>query len=163
MATSLFAEEFEHIGALAPVADMPGAAELLDNAASSSPEEFTNMVEQFRLSASCGEDMAKRQRTRRALRFHSGPNGMIGLSGLLPPIEGTELKNRLAAIVDAQWRTEHPERARTLGAQGGDVDAVDNEREAGGIGAQTNIDPFGLGMSQPMRASPSIKASRRLS
>ncbi len=45
----------EHIGALAPVADMPGAASLLDDAASTSPEEFANAVEQFRLSASCGE------------------------------------------------------------------------------------------------------------
>ena len=111
----------EHIGALAPVADMPGAASLLDDAASTTPEEFANAVEQFRLSASCGEDMAKRQRARRALRFYAGSDGMIGLSGLLPPMEGTELKNRLAAIVDARWRADHPERATTLGGHGGDT------------------------------------------
>lgn len=92
----------EHIVALAPVADMAGASELLDGAESASPEDFANMVEQFRLSASCGDDMAKRQRARRSLRFYSGPDGMIGLTGLLPPIEGTELKNRLAAVVDAK-------------------------------------------------------------
>jgi Domain of unknown function (DUF222) len=111
----------EHIGALAPVADMPGADSLLDDAASTSPEEFANAVEQFRLSASCGEDMAKRQRARRALRFYAGTDGMIGLSGLLPPMEGTELKNRLAAIVDAKWRADHPERAKTLGGHGDDT------------------------------------------
>jgi hypothetical protein len=111
----------EHIGALAPVADMPGADSLLDDAASTSPEEFANAVEKFRLSASCGEDMAKRQRARRALRFYAGTDGMIGLSGLLPPMEGTELKNRLAAIVDARWRADHPERAETLGGHGDDT------------------------------------------
>ena len=111
----------EHIGALAPVADMPGAASLLDDAASTTPEEFANAVEQFRLSASCGEDMAKRQRARRALRFYAGSDGMIGLSGLLPPMEGTELKNRLAAIVDARWRADHPDRAAMLGGHGGDT------------------------------------------
>jgi Domain of unknown function (DUF222) len=111
----------EHIGALTPVADMPGAASLLDDAASTTPEEFANAVEQFRLSASCGEDMAKRQRARRALRFYAAPDGMIGLSGLLPPMEGTELKNRLAAIVDARWRADHPDRAATLGGHGGDT------------------------------------------
>ena len=111
----------EHIAALAPVADMPGASELLDGAESASPEEFANAVEQFRLSALCGDDMAKRQWAKRALRFTSGPDGMIGLSGLLPPIEGTELKNRLAAVVDARWRAEHPERASVLGGHGGDT------------------------------------------
>ena len=40
----------EHIASLSPVADMPGASDLLDGAESSSPEEFANAVEQFRLS-----------------------------------------------------------------------------------------------------------------
>jgi hypothetical protein len=100
---------------------MPGAASLLDDAASTTPEEFANAVEQFRLSASCGEDMTKRQRARRALRFYAAPDGMIGLSGLLPPMEGSELKNRLAATVDARWRADHPDRAATLGGHGGDT------------------------------------------
>ena len=94
----------EHVSALAPVADMPGAASLLDDAASKSPEELTRDVEEFRLSSAHGNDMAKRQRARRYLRFFAGPEGTIGINGLLPPVEGTELKNRLAAIVDAQWR-----------------------------------------------------------
>ncbi len=126
----------EHIAALAPVADMPGASELLDGAESASPEEFANAVEQFRLSASCGDDMAKRQRARRALRFTSGPDGMIGLSGLLPPIEGTELKNRLAAVVDARWRAEHPERASVLGGHGGDTH---EQRMADALLAMTGV------------------------
>ncbi len=111
----------EHVFALAPIADLPGAASLLDDAASTTPEDFATAVEQFRLAQSTGEDMAARQRARRCLRFYSGPDGMIGLTGLLPPMEGVELKNRLAAIVDAQWRVDHPDRAKTLGAHGGDT------------------------------------------
>jgi Domain of unknown function (DUF222) len=111
----------EHVSALAPVADMPGAASLLDDAESKSPEELVRDVEEFRLSAACGDDMAKRQRARRSLRFFTGPEGMIGINGLLPPVEGTELRNRLAAIVDAKWRSEHPDRAKVLGGHGGDA------------------------------------------
>ncbi len=110
----------EHVSALAPIADMPGAASLLDDAASKSPEELTRDVEEFRLSSACGDDMAKRQRARRFLRFYPGPDGTIGVSGLFPPVEGTELKNRIAAIVDARWRASHPERAKVLGGHGGD-------------------------------------------
>jgi hypothetical protein len=111
----------EHVSALAPVADLPGAASLLDDAASKSPEELTRDVEEFRLSSACGDDMAKRQRARRMLRFFAGPEGMIGINGLLPPVEGTELKNRLAAMVDAKWRADHPDRAKELGGHGGDT------------------------------------------
>ncbi len=111
----------EHVSALAPVADMPGAASLLDDAESKSPEELTRDVEEFRLSSAYGNDMAKRQRARRYLRFFAGPEGTIGINGLLPPVEGTELKNRLAAIVDAQWRKDHPERAKVLGGHADDA------------------------------------------
>jgi hypothetical protein len=111
----------EHVSALAPVADMPGAESLLDDAASKSPEELTRDVEEFRLASACGDDMAKRQRARRMLRFFAGPEGMIGINGLLPPVEGTELKNRLAAMVDAKWRADHPDRAKELGGHGGDT------------------------------------------
>lgn len=110
----------EHVSALAPVADLPGVASLLDDAASKSPEELIREVEEFRLSFACGDDMAKRQRARRMLRFFAGPEGMIGINGLLPPVEGTELKNRLAAMVDAKWRAKHPDRAKELGGHGGD-------------------------------------------
>jgi hypothetical protein len=111
----------EHVSALAPIADMPGAASLLEDAESKSPEELTRDVEEFRLSSACGEDMAKRQRARRYLRFFAGPEGTIGINGLLPPVEGTALKNRLAAIVDARWRKDHPDRAKVLGGHNDDT------------------------------------------
>ena len=82
----------EHVAALAPVADMPGAASLLDDAAAKSPEELIRDVEEFRLSSACGDDIAKRQRARRSLRFFAGPEGMIGINGLLPSSRGNRVE-----------------------------------------------------------------------
>ncbi len=149
----------EHVSALAPVADMPGAASLLKNAASKSPEELTKDVEEFRLSSACGEDMAKRQRARRSLRFFAGPDGTIGINGLLPPIEGTELKNRLAAIVDAQWRKDHPNRARTLG---GHNDETQDQRMADALLSIAGIRAPPSDTSSPSKAETIVmKRPRR--
>ena len=111
----------EHVAAIVAIADRDGAAEILRAARLKSPEDVGREAEQFRLAAEHGSNVAKRQRTERRLRFHKGPDGMIGLSGLLPPVEGRELQSRLAALVDARWRSEHPERARILGGHGGDT------------------------------------------
>ncbi len=45
---------------------------------------------------------------------------MVAFNGLLPPLEGATLKATLAEMVDAKWRAEHPERAKTEGGHGGD-------------------------------------------
>ncbi len=111
----------EHIEALAPVASVAGADQLLVNASSKSPEEFIREVEQFRISLESGEEITKRQRARRLLRFYRGPEGMVGITGLLTPLDGTELKNKLAALVHARWKTEHPHRAESLGSHRGDT------------------------------------------
>jgi hypothetical protein len=141
----------EHVSALAPVADLPGAERLLDEAQSKSPEELTRDVEEFRLSFGCGEDMAKRQRARRYLRFFAGPEGMIGIKGLLPPVEGSQFKNRLAAMVNAQWRKDHPERARVCG--GHEDDAYD-QRTADALLAMAGIYSQAPGTSRPNGAPP---------
>ncbi len=111
----------EHVAAMAPVASLPGAEGLLEGAGSRSPDELIAAAEDFQLAGEHGEDVAAKQRARRLLRFFNAPGGMIGPSGLLPPLEGATLKARLAAIVDARWRVEHPERASTLGGHGGDT------------------------------------------
>lgn len=110
----------EHLMALTSVLQHKGAESLLDDAVSQSPEDFRNVVEQFRLHAEHGSDSAKRQHAQRHLRFHQGPDGMVGFRGLLPPVDGTAFKHALAAIVDANWRLEHPDRAATEGGHGGD-------------------------------------------
>jgi hypothetical protein len=141
----------EHVSALAPVVDLPGAERLLDEAESKSPEELTRDVEEFRLSFGCGDDMAKRQRARRYLRFFAGPEGMVGINGLLPPVEGSELKSRLAAMVDAQWRKEHPERARVCG---GHEDDTYDQRTADALLAMAGIYSPAAGASVSNGAPP---------
>ncbi len=110
----------EHVAALAPIAELEGAEKLLDGAGEQAPEELVRKVEQFKMSREDGWDTAKRQWARRALRFFTNPDGMLGITGLLPPVIGGELKTRLEAVMDARWRAEHPERAKTLGGHGGD-------------------------------------------
>jgi hypothetical protein len=119
----------DHVAAMAPVAEMEGAADLLAAARLKSPEDLAREVEPFGLAAEHGDDVAKRQHARRSFRFFPGPDGMLGLSGLLPPVEGTEFKNRMMALVDARWREQHPGRSEVLGGHGGDRVAV---READG-------------------------------
>ncbi len=110
----------EHVALLEPVLDKSGVADLLAFAQVQSPEDFRGTVEQFRLSSEHGDDVDKRQRAQRKLRFFNGPDGMVGLNGLLPPVEGMLLKKTLADLVDRKWRAEHPERAESLGGHGGD-------------------------------------------
>ena len=110
----------EHLCSLERVLAREGAEELLDIAAVQTPEEFRATVEQFRLDGEHGGDVAKRQLAQRYLRFFDGPDGTVGFRGLLPPVEGKALHDTLAALVDAKWRREHPERAETLGGHGGD-------------------------------------------
>jgi Domain of unknown function (DUF222) len=129
----------EHLAALAPVADIPGAEQLLVGAGSMSPEDLADAAQQFRLKAQCGNDVAKRQRAQRMLRFFHGPDGMVGLSGLLPPLEGGELKTRLTALVDARWRVEHPKRAPVQGGHGGDTR---EQRTADALLELTNVRSF---------------------
>ena len=134
----------EHVAALAPVINKPGAAALLDSASSRSPEDFARDVEQFRIDSEGSEDVAKRQRALRALRFFAGPSGMVGLNGLLPPVEGATLKNMVAALVDAQWRLDHPERAETLGGPGGDTH---EQRMADALLALAGVTPWSTGVT----------------
>jgi hypothetical protein len=130
---------------------------LLDDAASKSPEELTRDVAEFRLSSAHGDDMAKRQRARRYLRFFAGPEGTLGINGLLPPVEGTELKNRLAAIVDAQWRKDHPDRAKTLG--GHDGDTYDQRTADALLSMAGSRSPQSNPSSAPADAPPADKAA----
>ena len=113
----------EHIAALRPVVDQRGAQELLESGVEMSPEDFERAVQQFRLALEPGDTTAARQRAARLLRFSNRPDGMIGLRGLLPPVEGATLETILRAIGDANYRRDNPTRARVLG--GHDTDSRD--------------------------------------
>ena len=51
----------DHIAALRPVVEEPGAQELLESGVEMSPEDFERAVQQFRLALEPGETMASRQ------------------------------------------------------------------------------------------------------
>lgn len=111
----------EHLAALAPVKDLEGAEKLLEGASSKSPEVLAKEAEQFKLSTENGDETAKRQWARRSFRWFTGSDGMLGFTGLLPPLVGAEFRARLEMVRDAKWRAEHPERADNLGGHGGDT------------------------------------------
>ena len=113
----------DHIAALRPVVDQPGAQELLESGVEMSPEDFERAVQQFRLALEPGETTASRQHGARSLRFSNGPDGMIRLRGFLPPVEGATLQTILGAISEANYRRDNPTRARVLG--GHDTDSCE--------------------------------------
>ncbi len=113
----------DHVAAVRPIIEKPGVERLLDSGVGMSPEDFGRAVEQFRLGLEHGEDVAARQHAARSLRFSNGPDGMVRLTGLLPSLEGATLQTILGAISEANYRRDHPERARVLG--GHDTDTRD--------------------------------------
>ena len=114
----------DHIAAVRPVVEEPGAQELLESGVAMSPEDFDRAVQQFRLALEPGETTSARQHAARSLRFSNGPDGMIRLRGLSPPVEGATLATILGAISEANYRRDHPERARVFG--GHDADSRDH-------------------------------------
>ncbi len=105
----------EHVAMLHPMLGLPGVAGLVKKAASLNVDEFRGEVQQFDLDARGDEDMAAKQKKKRMLRFFDGDLGMVGLTGLLPPIEGARLRAELEAIADRAYRAKHPERASERG------------------------------------------------
>ena len=109
----------EHLRSLAPVADDPEAASLIDIASAQTPEEFRKTVTRYQ-QVKNPKTFRERQREARSVSFFSADNGCIGMRAILPPIEGEELQDRLSQIADAAWRAEHPERAENLGGHDGE-------------------------------------------
>ncbi len=105
----------EHVLMLHPLLGVPGVEDLLKKAARSTVDEFRETVQQFELDARGDEDMVDKQRKRRMLRLFDADLGMIGLTGLLPPIEGALLRAELESIADRAYRAKHPERAKERG------------------------------------------------
>jgi hypothetical protein len=109
----------EHVSLLFPVIDDPDAAGLVEIAAGQSPEKFRRTVMRHRLDKNPA-DVQSKQKDSRSLTFFDGEHGCVGVNGLLPPVDGEELKNVLTAIADAQWKKDHPDRSPVLGGHGGD-------------------------------------------
>ena len=111
----------EHVAALAPIRDHVEDLNVLAMwSVGKLPEDVRHEVEQVRLSHVGGTDAAARHQALRRLVISTGPEGIVAISGLLPPREGALLESLLRSVMDADWRSEHPERAGTLGGHGGD-------------------------------------------
>ncbi len=109
----------ERVALLGPVVDDPSVDELVEVGVGQSPEEFRDTVMRYRL-AKDPADVRRRQRDARGLTFFRGEHGCVGVRAMFTPVDGEEFRNRLTAIADANWRVEHPDRAPTRGAHGGD-------------------------------------------
>jgi hypothetical protein len=114
----------EHLASLVPIENNDAAGELLIVAANESPEDFAKTVQRHRVDSDPNGLRAQQKQSRTA-SFYRTRNGCIGFRAVLPPLEGEEFRNRLWQLVDANWRTKHPDRAKTLGAHG---DATFNQR-----------------------------------
>ena len=111
----------EHVVALAPIRERPDDLHVVAMwAVGKLPEDVRQEVEQVRLSHLAGTDAVARQQALRRLVISAGPEGMVAIRGLLPPKEGAMLEALLRAVMDADWRYDHPDRASTLGAHSGD-------------------------------------------
>ena len=111
----------EHVAALAPIREHLEDLNVLAMwSVGKLPEDVRHEVEQVRLSHLAGTDAVARHQALRRLVISTGPEGMVAISGLLPPREGALLESLLRSVMDANWRSEHPERASTLGGHGGD-------------------------------------------
>ena len=66
-------------------------------------DDFHQRVERFKVETE-GATRADRQRASRFLRFGEGPDGCVRVSGLLPPLEGAEVKGVLDRLCDAAYR-----------------------------------------------------------
>jgi hypothetical protein len=135
----------EHLSSLRAVDDVDVAAELVVVAANESPEDFAKTV-QRRLVDDDPAKLRDKQKASRSVSFYRTKYGCVGMRAVFTPLEGEEFKNRLSQIVDAQWRKDHPKRARVLG---GHVDATYEQRMADAL--------IGLGKAKPAIGDPGSK------
>lgn len=104
-----------HLAALAPVADSVAAAGLLVHAAGGeSVDDFAHRVRRHGIETDA-EGVLDRQRRARTLSFFRGEDGGIGLRALFSAVDGARVRAAIERACDAAWRTDHPERAATLG------------------------------------------------
>jgi hypothetical protein len=104
-------EHLAHLAHLKP--EMVG--ELLEKASNTCADDYKKLVDQHRVRRE-SRTVAEEQHNSRSVKFFTKPNGCVGATIVLPPIEGTEFKTFVEVLCDQTWKAKHPERAATLGA-----------------------------------------------
>ncbi len=102
-----------HLAELSAVAEAD-RGELLGIAEGQSVHEFVQTVAAHRIATE--PNWRARQRASRSVRFFRAADGCVGMRAILPSLDGARLKARLVELMDAKYRAEHPERAKTLGS-----------------------------------------------
>ncbi len=90
------------------------ARQLLETAPSMNDDDFAARVNRFKVDTH-GPSRRARQRAMRSVTFFAANEGCIGMRAVLPTLEGEELRGRLRALCDAQWRADHPVRSKQVG------------------------------------------------
>ncbi len=103
----------EHLSHLSHVSDEL-ANELLPNATGMCADDYKKLVDRHRVQRE-SKSLAEEQRNSRSVKFFTKPNGCVGATIVLPPIEGTEFKTTIEELCNQGWKAQHPERAESLG------------------------------------------------
>jgi hypothetical protein len=98
------------------------AALLLPAAEGMGADEFVTFVKERNVKHDA-KSLAEEQEASRSVTFFETKNGCVGARIVLPIADGTEFRETLNQLCDAQYRKDHPERATEVG--GHDVEPRD--------------------------------------
>jgi hypothetical protein len=108
----------EHLAQLSHV-DTELAAQLLGDAETKSVDEYKKHVDQQRARRNTST-LNEEQHNSRSVKFFTKPNGCVGATIVLPPVEGTEFKTIITDLCDQAWKRKHPDRADVVGGHDDD-------------------------------------------
>jgi hypothetical protein len=90
------------------------AASVLPDAEGMGADEFVTFVKERNVKRNA-KSLADEQEASRSVTFFETKNGCVGARIVLPVADGTEFRETLNQLCDAQYRKDHPERAEQLG------------------------------------------------
>jgi hypothetical protein len=103
----------EHLAHLAHLTtEMAG--EVLQEATGKCADDYKTLVDTHRVRRE-SKSVEEEQHNSRSVKFFTKPNGCVGMTIVLPPVEGNELKASVAEMCDRMWKDKHPNRADALG------------------------------------------------
>jgi hypothetical protein len=90
------------------------AASVLADAEGMSADQFVTFVKERNVKRNA-KSLAEEQEASRSVTFFETKNGCVGARIILPIADGTEFRETLNQLCDAQYRKDHPERADQVG------------------------------------------------
>jgi Domain of unknown function (DUF222) len=90
------------------------AASVLPDAEGMGADQFVTFVKKRNAKLNA-KSLTEEQEASRSVTFFETKNGCVGARIVLPPADGTELRETLNQLCDAHYRKDHPERATEVG------------------------------------------------